>query len=163
SQFASNTAPGDGGAVLIVPGPTQISMRRTTFTENVTSLSGGAIAMFHGGGSNAVELRLQYTTFRRNRATNAGAAVYYLGTPDARLGAGAVLFKDNAARGGGAVWWPVGHLDIDRGIFLANRADVLGGAVVHYGSFGVSRLSNCLMVGNTATGGGAVQGRGLRL
>jgi predicted outer membrane repeat protein len=108
-------------------------------------------------------LRLQYATFRRNRAGNAGGAIYYSGTPMARLLGAELLFDGNAARAGGAMWWPVGRLEVDRGIFTANRADVLGGAIVHYGAVGPSALSNCLMTGNQAPGGGAVQGRGLRL
>ena len=161
--FENNVAPGDGGAVLISDAVASVSFRSTKFIGNNSALSGGAIAMFHASPTAAAELRLQYVTFRQNRASNAGGAVYYLGTPAARLLGGALLFNGNTARGGGAVWWPVGPLDIDRGIFTANHADVLGGAVVHHGLYGPSVLSNCLMSGNTAAGGGAVQGRGLRL
>src|SRR5262249_19821099 len=148
-----NTSVADGGALAIGEGAGQVMLRGVKFTNNVSSASGGAVAITHSDSSRPLKLQMQYMEFRHNHAATVGGAISYNGASSGRLLGAELLFEGNTAVEGGAVWWPVGAVDIDRGIFTANSAGMRGGGLVHYGAFGPSALSNCLMTRNNAPDG----------
>ena len=110
-------------------------------------------------------LALRYATFVDNRAARGGAINLQdqLGGPRT-LEAGAVLFARNAASAnGGAIYGNDVALRIARGIFVDNRAENEGGAIVgRPRRAGSVLIANSLLARNRARNGSAFAGRGAR-
>jgi predicted outer membrane repeat protein len=109
-----------GGAIYISNGVAVI--RNSTFDNN-RSDDGGAI---YAAGDSAI--LVSHSTFRANRATGMGGALYSGGVVDSRY----VRYVRNRATIGGAIFvaFPLaGTTDLLRNRFVGNRARVAGGAL----------------------------------
>jgi predicted outer membrane repeat protein len=155
--FSNNHAADRGGAVYIFAPQTSTSFvaDQTTFTDNSTSGSGGAI--FNEGRS---FVTLTKSTLRWNSAYNTGGAIY---TNDDYYDVGSVSLTDvtlgnNAAHLGGAVYVPPdGRFSMASSTISGNTADEGAGL---YQTNSTVFLVNVTISGNSATtsGGGITVG-----
>lgn len=128
-----------GGAIFNTGG--QVEIFGTEFSFNrVQSIAGG------GGGANGGaifnenvgQVTVQNTLFRENLATDGGSG---------GVGAGGAIFNAAGAR-----------LDIQHSTLGANRADVIGGALVNIGKAQISQ--SLLIVNESSADGGAIHHSG---
>ncbi|MBF4469554.1 MAG: hypothetical protein ISP01_09140 [Methanobrevibacter arboriphilus] len=168
SNFINNTAEnGDGGAIWI--GSSNLTISNSNFINNTATNGGGAI--INSGGN----LRIDYSTFTNNNATNGGAIINIGGNSrinastftsnNASTYGGAIynsncnisvndsIFTNNNASYGGAIGKTYGNLSISVSVFNINYASY-GGAIINSG--GNSRIDDSTFTSNNASYGGAI-------
>ncbi|MFT7288359.1 MAG: CSLREA domain-containing protein [Halieaceae bacterium] len=181
-ELPGDTAPGFGGAILVIADNT-VTIRDATFTDNIASNSGGAIyndqrnqltierSLFTGnqaqglfslrpggfGGAINTEgnLTLSDSELRGNTAKESGGA---LGVKFAVVTLSNTVLAENTADFGGAIvnFSQGATLSITGGSLLDNSAGELGGAI-HATFASQQTLSNVTVSGNVArTNGGAL-------
>ncbi|CAN0441571.1 unnamed protein product, partial [Ectocarpus sp. 13 AM-2016] len=137
TQFSSNYANGDGGAILAWDAVVSWD-RNTTFSNNVVGGNGGGIAFVDLGKREYVldsEMSTLYFSaagFVNNSATNAGAL--FLSNSDYDFNFTDLSFQNNRASyaGGAVAAYDIGRIwpmTFSRCAFLDNVASVAGGAV----------------------------------
>ena len=130
SEFSSNTATGNGGAVRLIGGRSasdgfvSVFIDSTLFTENIASVDGGAV--FVGNGDT---LDIRDSIFISNDALRDGGAVgiFEINAPTIRS---STFIANTASVNGGAISLASGEtLDIRDSTFTNNEAFSNGGAV----------------------------------
>ena len=142
--FDSNTVPDYGGAIYINPGAT-VTITGTTFTDNPSGYSGGAI-------NNEGTLYVAESTFTGNSADNYGGAIFNRGT----LTVTDTTFTSNTGPYAGAIRNQDGSAIITNCVFTSNTASSNGGAINSMGSSAIVTILGCTFTGNTAQIGGAI-------
>jgi predicted outer membrane repeat protein len=147
--IAGNTSP--EGAGVTIRQNASVTLRRCTFDSNISSGTGGAIALAFSGFVTA-----ENCTFIDNQAISRGGAIYSV------LNSGVTVrdsvFTDNtlasapAASGGGAISLNTGTLLVERSTFSGNSASQ-GGAYDHQS--GAATFKDCSFTSNFAQFGGA--------
>ncbi len=169
---------GGSSGILNIPVSATLTARYLAFANGSVNGSGGAISL--GGGI----LRLAYCYLHHNTATSFGGAVYQGGgsftiTNSTFAGNTAIsnsgalhkgssdpglidncTFSGNVARAGGAIEASPGSLTISNSTFTGNQAIGVdgigadGGAIYGGNSAAPVTINNCLITGNTSSGGG---------
>ncbi len=139
STFSSNSASGDGGA--IVTGGTLLATG-STFTSNRANY-GGAIY-----NNNHVTLTIKSCNFISNRASHLGGAIY---KNYGNLGVYNSNFQSNKASNGGAIFKTGGALAVRGNTFTSNASSGNGGAI--YTRYATNYITSNKFVGNHATKG----------
>ncbi|OIN56655.1 beta strand repeat-containing protein [Arsenicibacter rosenii] len=151
-SFANGHTSGNGGAISLGGGTLRLAYGY--FHENQAGNFGGAI--YQGGGS----FTITNSTFAGNTAISNSGAIHKGSSDDGLIDN--CTFSSNVARAGGAIEASFGSLTISNSTFTQNQAvgvtnspgDADGGAI--YGGNGDARvtINNCLIAGNTSSGGG---------
>jgi predicted outer membrane repeat protein len=156
--FANNRA-ANGGALFFPAAAPEVRLTAVTFTDNRALEFGGAIAFEPSQGLNR-SLTIHHGQFRGNRAHRGGAIS--LGVSDSNdnlLQGVALTFKANsAADAGGAIYARSAGATLSRAIFLENRAERGGAALLIEGTaMRPLILANALVARNAGAQGAAVQ------
>lgn len=145
-------------ATMVIGYANDTSTSTNIFTENTSSMNGGAImnrAVDTDG--NAYLTINGTTTFENNHANINGGAIYNFAdagkVAEVNLTNGTYTFTENTATRGGAIY-NSGIMNIVNGEFVDNNATVTGGAVF---STGKLTVTDSLFEGNTADYGAAIR------
>ena len=166
ATFTDNETAGHGGGVNAV----SVIAHNSTFSGNIASQNGGGVfglmavslynsdvisnlAGFSGGGVRGADVLLQDTTFTENSCQGSpcvGGAV----ASGINLAIGGSEFISNTTTGIGGALYIVGSAQISHTIFLANHAELSGGAAYH-DIHGASSYENVVLARNVSPGAGA--------
>ena len=128
-DFLDGQVTGSGGAIAVLDGT--LDVIDSTFTGNVAAVTegdnnGGAIYVY---GS----LTVNHSSFSENQGAYGGAIfVDGMGLIDDQAIIADVLFDDNTADEGGAIWVTDSQLTVLRSLFTDNEANDEGGAIWVY-------------------------------
>ena len=149
STFSNNTSAGSGGAIHIFD--ETFSITNTTFSNNSSTSSGGAI--YVDGDDTLAASTITGSTFASNTGNGSagndfgGAVYYYYGKHQITNS----TFFDNESQIGGAVAYSYSpEIHLTNNTIVANTStSALGGGVYH-GTSSVLRIKNTLLANNTA-------------
>ncbi len=163
SKFLNNHG-ANGGGLYVTKGASGLSISGSTFSGNVASAQGGAIA-FEPSTVTPRSLQLSAVTFEGNAAQDGGAI--NLGSfleNNNKLEGRALSFSSNtASKSGGAIAGTNAQLVLARVLFVNNTAGRSGGAIESL-VYGIrpSIIANSIFSGNGAPGGSALHGSSIQ-
>ena len=121
---------GSGGAVDISTADVKFN-NNVYFSSNTASDSGGAINITDQG---SVFFDIGYAEFFRNKAGNFGGAINTFDSSVHSSTNSKILFNENAADMGGAIFASVGEFQLTNPHFYNNTASTFGGAIASSGT-----------------------------
>ena len=153
SSFDLNGASWSGGA-MFVSFPLSLTVTRTTFTSNIATRDGGALAT-EGAGDDGVAGAITGSTFSTNDASGLGGAIF-VRTATTAYSVGLTVdgstFDANTADAGGAIAADDAPVVVNASNFTGNSVTGGGGAIASGGSLTVT--------GGTFTGNDAAESGG---
>lgn len=148
----------NGGGAIFLYDQSNTTVENSVFSQNESGTYGGAIATRNGASADKSALVLNNSTFSENKAGQWGGALY--NSVKTTIGDG-MLFENNNAGFGGAIWNDVGGIlsftntkQINFGGNKATADNGAGGAIYNKGT--ITDLAHVLFQGNSAFTGGAI-------
>jgi predicted outer membrane repeat protein len=160
SSFVDNTA-GQGGVIFFQDDPAEgHHITDTIFRGNAAAWGG---ALYIANSPSYIDVTIQGGEFDSNLAEGGGGAIY---TEESSCSFDSVVFTNNTANVGGAIWlsdWllvPNDKLEISNCRFIANRALKGNGGALRLQEVGTRVVNTEFIANQASTVGGAVFGRG---
>ncbi|MGL4669042.1 MAG: hypothetical protein ACRCVG_00390 [Methanobacteriaceae archaeon] len=178
SRFTNNTAVGTAGAIY---NGLMLYMSNCKFSNNSANSSGSIFnqeycdinnsyfidnSANNSGGAiyNSKVLIVNNSNFTNNSANSMGGAIYLFGASPSNNITNSNFINNSAKVSGGAISNNARNLSVIGSNFTNNTANNgLGGAIYAVNPSGISNISSCTLLNNSAAYGGAIYNNGVNL